>query len=392
MVRHTDLVDRPVMNFKRLQPIGDQNTRFYSGARGDYGRPAAVFEAALGRQFGAHLAEHLRLEFGEVLDRSGHAAGGVVLGQAVGRENVGEDYRARVSAGGVVGIVVAGEPLAHRVRPLIIDGVLEGRFVRLVVSWEGSVGEACGHEDPPSSLRLHNEGAIAPDGILRDGVVWWLVVGAFGRAEVRHVVAGPLSLLFVPPDVFLLVGPGLAFGIGRGAVVDNAAVHRPRPRPLGGHPVLLGVWFAAGGLVGLVGVDASVDPAPARRRAVVLERQVAGESVALGVPTAYLPEDGLRVGLVVGPLRRVVPRQVQDGPVFGIFRVCELLPDLSAEVVHEPQLRAAVALGIYGFVMPLQEALGVGERAILLGVRGSRQEEDLGAESLGLQFPGLYLG
>ena len=104
-------------------------------------------------------------------------------------------------------------------------------------------------------------------------------------------------------------------------------------------------------------------------------------------------QDRLGVGLLdpVLHLGRVVPVEVEDGPVLGVVRVGELLPDLPAEVVHEPQLRAAVALGLDGLVAPLQEPLGVGERTLLLDVGGCGQEEDLCAYVLGLQFPGLYL-
>ena len=44
-----------------------------------------------------------------------------------------------------------------------------------------------------------------------------------------------------------------------------------------------------------------------------------------------------------------------------------------------------------GLVVPLQHALGVGEAAVLLGVRGGGQEEHLGADVLGAHLPGLDL-
>src|SRR5215212_2738291 len=101
----------------------------------------------------------------------------------------------------------------------------------------------------------------------------------------------------------------------------------------------------------------------------------------------------MRVRLLNAPLLfdGVVPLEIPDRPVLRIFRIRELLLDPTPEVIHEPQLRAAVALGIHRFVPPLQEALGVRERTRFLHMRRSRQEEDLRAYLLRLQLAGLYL-
>src|SRR6185369_10782043 len=50
--------------------------------------------------------------------------------------------------------------------------------------------------------------------------------------EIRHVVAEPFLLRLVPPDLPALVVPGFPCGIARSAVVHNAAVSGPRPRPV----------------------------------------------------------------------------------------------------------------------------------------------------------------
>jgi hypothetical protein len=60
-------------------------------------------------------------------------------------------------------------------------------------------------------------------------------------------------------------------------------------------------------------------------------------------------------------------------------------------VVHEPQLAAAVAGRFDRLVVPLQQPLGVGEGAVLLGVGGRGQQEDLGGDLLGAQLAGLDL-
>ena len=70
----------------------------------------------------------------------------------------------------------------------------------------------------------------------------------------------------------------------------------------------------------------------------------------------------------------------------------ELLADDAAEVVREPEIRATITRRFHGLVTPLQQPLRVGERAELLGVRGGRQQEHLGADVRGLELTALDLG
>jgi hypothetical protein len=56
------------------------------------------------------------------------------------------------------------------------------------------------------------------------------------------------------------------------------------------------------------------------------------------------------------------------------------------------QLRTAVARRLHRLVMPLQQSLGVGEVAVLLGMGGRRQEEHLGRDVLSPRLPRLVLG
>src|SRR5204862_7985578 len=115
--------------------------------------------------------------------------------------------------------------------------------------------------------------------------------------------AGPLALLRVPPDVALALRPGLAVRICGGTVVEDAAVVRPGPAPLLRHPILLGVRLAPGDLVDLILVAAGVDPAAARRGAVVGEVQVAGQrAVVHEVDAADLPHHRPGAGIVVRPV------------------------------------------------------------------------------------------
>ena len=91
-------------------------------------------------------------------------------------------------------------------------------------------------------------------------------------------------------------------------------------------------------------------------------------------------------------LDRVVPHQVEDGPVLRIGGrfVQPLQPQ--PQVVHEPQLASGVAVRFDRLVVPLQHSLGVGEAAVLLGVRSRREEEHLGPDVLRPDLSAVDLG
>ena len=77
--------------------------RLDRGARRVDRRPAAVLEPRLLRELGRHLAEHRRLQLGEVRHRARHAARGVVLGQPVRRHDVRKELDARLAGTGLYG-------------------------------------------------------------------------------------------------------------------------------------------------------------------------------------------------------------------------------------------------------------------------------------------------
>ena len=250
-------------------------------------------------------------------------------------------------------------------------------------------------EQPAAPVGHHDEGVRSGDRVHPSRALRGTVGGGLVRREVGHVVAGPATLALVPPDVSLALGPRPALGVRRGAVVEQATVCRPRPPPLRRHPAAGGVEvarLAPPRLVDAVAHHAGVDPAAAGGAPVRAERAEAGHRLAVrGGVAVYLLQHRTHVGLPLGAVLGEVPPEVEDRPVAVAVGVRVALLHPQRQVVHEPQLRARVAGRLEGLVTPLQQALGVGERALLLDVRGGRHQEDLGGDVLGAQLARLDL-
>src|SRR3954449_8104610 len=127
-------------------------------------------------------------------------------------------------------------------------------------------------EEPTQPVRMQDERSLPVQRLHARRPARGRVVRRLGRLEVGLVAERrPRLLLLVPPDVSLALGPRLAVGVRGGAVVEDAAVAGPRPTPVRGDPVLLGVRALAGRLVDAVLVHAGVDPGAACGRPVVAE-------------------------------------------------------------------------------------------------------------------------
>ena len=307
--------------------------------------PAHVLQAPLGGQLGGDLDEHLGLQLGEVLQVAAHPAGRVVLGQPAHREDEREDLAVLLRRARVHPVLRVLVHLAGRVG-LLARTAGCGRPTRPARSGSASARRPgpCGtnSEPLPSPCMMNGSSPaspsapLAPSGGRYDGAL------STSKSGTSWPVHAPC--LLVPPDVGLALAPRLALGVGRGAVVEHAAVRRPRPAPLRGHPGLLGARGAPGGLVDAVRVDTGVDPAAAEGGPVVLHLGVAGQRTAGGdLHPVDLPQHRLGAGLVLLAVRGVVPGEVQQRPVALGRGPGQPLPDHPAEVVEEPQLGAAVA-------------------------------------------------
>src|SRR4051812_23641303 len=135
----------------------------------------------------------------------------------------------------------------------------------------------------------------------------------FRRDVIGDVKTRPSPRPPVPPDQLLALAPRRTVRACRGAVVEDAAIGGPREPPavteIIARPALVGA------IAPRLGIDARVDPATARRRAVGLQLCEAGEQRAVGDATAVdLLQHVLDVGLARRSRARIVPRQrVQSG-------------------------------------------------------------------------------
>src|SRR5664280_2143119 len=209
-------------------------------------------------------------------------------------------------------------PVTRRVRLLRVERVADRRLLRLVVRRKRPVEHAHRREQPSLAVGLHDERVVAREPRGAPGARLRPEGRRLVGHEVGHVVTGPLAVLDVPPDVLLALAPRLALGIGRGAVVEDAAVRRPRPAPVEGGEGLLTAGLAVGGVVDAVGIHPGVDPATPGRGPVGLHLGVGAQRLALlvarEVTTLDLREHRLSVRIAV-LVSGVVPRQVQQGPV-----------------------------------------------------------------------------
>src|SRR6185369_3314194 len=98
--------------------------------------------------------------------------------------------------------------------------ICDGTFHRFVVFREWSIGKSREwRKDATDTFGIHDE---------RSHVIRRLRI----RLEVRNVVANPLLLRFVPPNLPALHVPWFTRRIAGSAVVHDAAIGRPREAPI----------------------------------------------------------------------------------------------------------------------------------------------------------------
>ena len=281
MIRQADLVELLAIDLHHLHAVSDQDLCLNHAARRDDGGPFAVFQATLFCQGLIDLAEKARLQLRQVRQAARHRTRGIHLGEAIGGKDKREHLRARLTRLWARQVVWALNGQARRRLLLFVQHVVHRGLVRLIVGGQWAVGKPGRCKEPTAAICLHNEGIGAIEGVRAHGVDRSLVVRGLGSREVRHVIANPLTLVSVPPHILLALGPRRAVRLRRGTVVEQAAVGRPYPTPLGSYLVLLRPRYLARGLINAVLKHAGIDPATARGAAVILHLHEGRQKLAL---------------------------------------------------------------------------------------------------------------
>ena len=245
------------------------------------------------------------------------------------------------------------------------------------MSGERPVTHEAAREETCGAFRIYDEGLHVAR------LCRWCNIG--------HVVARPFCA--IPPDQFAGLVPRLAAHVRGRAVVQDAAIGRPRECPFGeGARVVRIAVVAAGHLVARFGVASGVDPAARSSRAVVAKR---GESRNL---LAFLKEHFCRIvrirhvgnDVTVDLFRDLVRRRILGilvgpnelgnrlGSRAAFFLVQRLQPQI--DLRHDPDVAFRLARRCAAGPVPLQPPAGIDERACIFGKAGRWQLDHLGAD------------
>src|SRR5579859_3702161 len=166
--------------------------------------------------------------------------------------------------------------------------------------------------------------------------------GSIGRTlllVVGMIESSPLFLLFIPPDKFLALAPGLAVGARGRPVVDDAAVVGPGKTPTVPEQIF-GVAFV-GAVVAWFRKHSAINPGAAGRGSIFLQIFDVLQLLAVGqrIAVDFLQNFG-SAGLGVLAFGRIVPGESVESGVARtrIGRHFGLEP--ATEVIHEPQFAA----------------------------------------------------
>src|SRR3989442_11045457 len=151
---------------------------------------------------------------------------------------------------------------------LVVQQIGNGRFDWLVMRRQWPIDGSRRSIQPALAVGFHDEGTIAPERVHAGGVLLWMVIGRLLRIEIGIVNSGPSLSLFVPPDIFLPLGPGLTLRIGGRAVVHHAPIVWPGKSPI---RIRVVVWITparARPVAIFLRKNAAIDPTAARGAAV----------------------------------------------------------------------------------------------------------------------------
>src|ERR1700737_1142569 len=191
-----------------------------------------------------------------------------------------------------------------------------------------TVLEAARSKQPAATVGFEGEGIRAGMQVDADALLLRRRIGCLFQREIRNVDPGPAPRAGVPPDVLLSLRPGVAGGVRRGAVIEDAPVAGPGETPLWVDVVSGSAVSASRHVLTRRGKHAGINPDAASRGAVILQGLVTRELFVIGDRVAVdFHQDLLRRGVVtdsilrIGMFWEVVPGKVAQSLVPRIRRL-----------------------------------------------------------------------
>src|SRR5205085_6768408 len=285
-----------------------------------------------------------------------HAAGGVVLGQPIGREN---EWEARIARRREA-ILLTRKPIDDRVCVARIECILYRRLQRLIVRRHWSVLQTFRHMQPAEAVFVQDEGGVAGDRVESVLVSSWPKLRRFFDREIRLIVAGPFALRRVPPNQFLALTPGLTGRTRARSIIYNAAIARPDEAPA---VTQKSFRISRVRLVDFVRAEnAGINPAAARggtvslqpritvdlrtvvRFAIAIDAEDYSVSIRLrsGVPSVNFSENGFHVRFAV-IIFGIPPIERAKRLIERIVRLLRFCDQTQSELMHKPTFGARVA-------------------------------------------------
>src|SRR5262245_41992820 len=123
-----------------------------------------------------------------------HAAGRVVFGQAVSRQNVRKSW----VTGRCEAIFLTRKPLLRRIRGARVEFIRDGRLERLVMSWERAVFQSFWYVNPAQTVLVQDERCITRNCIETFSAYFGLIVWRLALYKSGNIDSGPF--FGVPPN------------------------------------------------------------------------------------------------------------------------------------------------------------------------------------------------
>src|SRR5436305_10194450 len=151
----------------------------------------------------------------------------MMLGQPMGCENIRKPWIAWRSKT----IVLASEPVDHRIGVARIKEIAHWRFQRLVMCREWAVVQTFGHVNPTEPVLMQHKRRVARDRVQPLFLSRRPITRSLSGREIGDVDSGPFALGLVPPHQFLSLAPGLACRAGARSIIYDAPIAGPGKAP-----------------------------------------------------------------------------------------------------------------------------------------------------------------